>query len=94
MPSLSEGFGLTVLEAMACGTPVIRAEAGALPEVTGQAAFGVDPLSVGDMTQAMQRLLSDDGLRSELRSKGMERAHQFLWQRSAERIWEVISNHA
>jgi glycosyltransferase involved in cell wall biosynthesis len=94
MPSLFEGFGLTVLEAMACGAPVITSHAGALPEVAGDAALQVDPTSVEGMAEVMRLLLVDEGLRSQLRHKGMERACQFSWERSAEGIWQVISQHA
>ncbi len=93
MPSLFEGFGLTVLEAMACGTPVLTSNAGALPEVTGEAAVLVDPFDVEQMTSAMRTLLLDEGLRLSLRGKGMERACQFSWEESAERIWSLLSNH-
>jgi glycosyltransferase involved in cell wall biosynthesis len=93
MPSLFEGFGLTVLEAMACGAPVIAARAGALPEVTKDAAMLIDPTSVSGIAQALRTLLSEEGLRAEFRKKSIERAHQFSWERSAHRIWEVIMNH-
>ena len=94
MPSLFEGFGLSVLEAMACGAPVITSYAGALPEVAGDAALQVDPTSVEGMAEVMRMLLSSEDLRSQLRHKGMERACKFSWERSAEEIWEVISRYA
>jgi glycosyltransferase involved in cell wall biosynthesis len=94
MPSLFEGFGLSMLEAMACGTPVITSYAGALAEVAGEAAVQIDPTSVEGMTEAMRTLLLDEGLRSDLRQKGLERACQFPWERSAQRIWEVMSANA
>ena len=94
MPSLFEGFGLSVLEAMACGAPVITSHAGALPEVVGDAALQVDPTSVEGMAEVMRMLLFNEDLRSELRNKGMERACQFSWERSAADIWEVLSQHA
>jgi glycosyltransferase involved in cell wall biosynthesis len=93
MPSLFEGFGLTVLEAMACGAPVVAARAGALPEVTKDAAMLVDPTSVSGIARAIQKLLLEDGLRTEYRQKGIERAHMFSWTQSAEQIWEAISNN-
>ncbi len=94
MPSLSEGFGLTVLEAMACGTPVISSSAGALSDVTGEAAVHVDPQSVDQITQAMRTLLTDETLRSKLRDEGLERARRYSWERSAEQVWEVLSRCA
>ncbi len=94
LPSLFEGFGLSVLEAMACGTPVISSYAGALPEVVGDAALQIDPTSVEGMAEAMRTLLSQDSLRDELRQKGLERACLFSWQRSAEQVWEVLSANA
>jgi glycosyltransferase involved in cell wall biosynthesis len=94
MPSLFEGFGLTVLEAMACGTPVITSYAGALPEVVGDAAIQIDPTSVESMAEAMRRLLLDRDLHDMLSHKGLERAQRFSWERSAQAIWEVIQSHA
>lgn len=91
MPSLYEGFGLTVLEAMACGTPVITSYSGALPEVVGDAAIQVDPTSAEGMAEAMRTLLLDADLRLELKHKGLERAHQYSWERSAESVWEVLA---
>lgn len=91
MPSLFEGFGLSVLEAMACGAPVISSHAGALPEVVGDAAIQVDPTSVEGMAEAMRRLLLEDGLRAMLREKGMARARQFSWEGSARQIWDVLT---
>ena len=94
LPSLFEGFGLSVLEAMACGAPVISSYAGALPEVVGDAAMQIDPTSVEGMAEAMRTLLAQDSLREELRQKGLERACLFSWERSAERVWEVLSANA
>lgn len=94
MPSLFEGFGLTVLEAMACGTPVVTSYAGALPEVVGDAAIQVDPTSAEAMAEAMRRLLLDDTLRGTLREKGIDRACKFSWQRSAQAIWELLVANA
>ncbi len=90
MPSLFESHGLTVLEAMACGTPVVTSYAGALPEVAGDAAIQVDPTSVEGMAEAMRTLLLDDELRSKLKRKGLGRVQQFSWERSAELVWETI----
>ncbi len=90
MPSLFESLGLSVLEAMACGTPVVTSYAGALPEVAGEAAIQVDPTSVEGMAEAMRTLLLDEHLRRELKRKGSERVRQFSWERSAETIWGIL----
>ena len=89
LPSLYEGFGLPVLEAMACGTPVVCSQATSLPEVVGDAAVLADPLSVRSIAEGMQKSLGDSALRSELRRKGLERAKQFRWQDSAAKTLSV-----
>ncbi len=94
LPSLEEGFGLPVLEAMACGTPVILSKAGALPEVAGEAGLQVNPCSVEELSESLRRLLSDSNLRADLKQRGLERAHRFPWERSAEQIWEVLTRYA
>lgn len=88
-PSLYEGFGLPPLEAVACGTPVVASNAGALPEVLGDAALLVDPLDEGALAAAMQRLLTDRDLRAALRERGLARARQFTWARCARATWAV-----
>jgi len=82
-PSLEEGFGLPVLEAMACGTPVITSTTSSLPEVAGDAALKVDPHSVDAIEAAMREVLGRPGLRAELARRGIERAAAFTWQRTA-----------
>lgn len=82
-PSSYEGFGLTVVEAMACGAPVVAAEAGSLPEVTGDAALLVPPRDAEALARALDRVLSDLDLAAELRARGRERAKAFTWERSA-----------
>lgn len=83
-PSLYEGFGIPVLEAMRVGTPVITSNVTALPEVAGEAALLVDPRNVEAMAAAMLRLEQDDSLRAELIRKGRSRAAAFTWERTAE----------
>ncbi len=82
-PSLYEGFGLPVLEAMACGTPVICSEASSLPEVAGDAALSVDPLDVEGWSQAMGQALNDEELRRRLVARGLAQARRFTWERAA-----------
>ena len=82
-PSLYEGFGLPVLEAMACGTPVVTSNVSATAEVAGDAAVLVDPLSTKAIALAIETLLCDDALRSNLRQRGLARAAQFSWERAA-----------
>jgi len=88
-PSLYEGFGLPVLEAMACGTPVVTSNTSSLPEVAGDAALLVDPYQVEEITTAMQTVLEDAALALELKEKGLKRAKQFTWEKTARETLEV-----
>lgn len=83
-PSVEEGFGLPVLEAMACGTAVITSNAPALIEVAGEAALHVNAQSAEDIAAAMQRVMRDDALRASLVARGTARARAFTWRRCAE----------
>jgi glycosyltransferase involved in cell wall biosynthesis len=89
MPSLVEGFGLPVLEAQAAGCPVIVSTRGALAETAGDAALLVEPTDTWDIARAMETLLRDEALRSDLVERGRARAAQFTWTRTAERTREV-----
>jgi glycosyltransferase involved in cell wall biosynthesis len=82
-PSLWEGFGIPMIEAMACGTPVVTSSAACLPEIAGGAAAIVDPLSVEDIAEAIARLDGSDDERGRLRARGFVRAGDFTWDRSA-----------
>ncbi len=82
-PSLYEGFGLPILEAMACGTPVITSKIYSMPEVAGDAALLVDPESINEIADAIMRLLDDQVLRNKLIDKGLARAKQFTWDKTA-----------
>ncbi len=79
-PSLWEGFGLPVLEAMACGTPVITSNRSALPEVAGDAALLVNPEDVREIAAAMEQVATQPQMRSHLQTAGLARAAQFSWQ--------------
>lgn len=93
-PSLYEGFGLPPLEAMACGTPVITSNRGALPEVVGDAGIMVDHYDVDGLAKAMLKVLSDDGLRQDMSGKGLERAKMFSWEKCAKETLEVYEEVA
>jgi alpha-1,3-rhamnosyl/mannosyltransferase len=88
-PSLYEGFGLPVLEAMSCGTPVICSNGSSLPEVAGKAALLVDPTSVEEMTEAIDGLLYDPARRQEMREKGLAQARRFSWEDTARRTLDA-----
>jgi glycosyltransferase involved in cell wall biosynthesis len=89
-PSLYEGFGLPVLEAMACGTPVLCSNVASLPEVAGEAALLVDPLDVKSIAEAMNRLLGDEELRSHLVERGYQQVRRFSWERCARETLAVL----
>jgi glycosyltransferase involved in cell wall biosynthesis len=83
-PSLYEGFGLPVLEAMASGTPTITSNRSSLPEVAGDAALLIDPTDVEALAAAMVRLADDEPLQAALRERGLERAQSFTWAETAQ----------
>lgn len=91
MPSLSEGFGLPGLEAMACGTPVAAAKASCLPEIYGQGATYFDPQNPGDMAKNIKALLSDSKLAGRLRSAGYEQVKKYSWRATAAKTLAVYS---
>nr|WP_324603562.1 glycosyltransferase family 1 protein [Pseudanabaena biceps] len=91
-PSLWEGFGLPVIEAMACGTPVITSNLSSLPEVAGDAAILIDPYNVAEITDAMQAIANDAGLRSHLSQLGLQRATQFSWEKTGKATVEVLKS--
>lgn len=88
--SYFEGFGIPLVEAMRCGTPIITSNKTSLPEVAGDCGLLVDPFDVNDISNAMTKLIEDPNLQTELSQKGLERAKLFSWNQSAEIIWKEI----
>jgi glycosyltransferase involved in cell wall biosynthesis len=91
-PSLRESFGLPILEAMACGVPVITSITSSMPEVAGDAALLVDPLQYKEIAVAMHNLATSEDLRESLKKKGLERAKQFTWRSSAEQLLSIYED--
>jgi glycosyltransferase involved in cell wall biosynthesis len=90
LPSLHEGFGLTALEAMACGTPVVASNTSSLPEVVGDAALFVDPYQTTTIADAIERLFGDDRLAKELSERGRARARLFSWEKTGRAVQRVL----
>ena len=90
LPSFDEGFGLPVLEAMACGTPVIVSNGGGLCEVIGDAGVVFDLKEPRGLSNAISQALNDNSLRATLKEKGLSRAQSFTWRRTAELVWEAL----
>lgn len=91
-PSLHEGFGFPVLEAMACGAPVVCSDASSLPEVAGDAALLVDPLDTDALAEALARIVHDETLRRELVERGFAHVQRFSWQRCARHVLRVLED--
>lgn len=90
LPSLHEGFGVPIIEAMACGTPVITSNCSAMPEVAGDAAVYCDPFSVDSIAGAVRTVVGSQELRTTLTALGLERANKFRWRRSAQRLYRLF----
>ncbi|EAZ88745.1 glycosyltransferase family 4 protein [Crocosphaera chwakensis] len=89
-PSLWEGFGFPVLEAMGCGTPVITSNISSLPEVAGEAALLINPYNIEQITIAMEKIATDDDMRSQLKTLGLQQAKKFSWQTTGEQTLETL----
>ena len=89
MPSLYEGFGMTVLEAFATKTPAILSNVTSLPEVAGDAAYFINPVNTAEITDAMMKFALDESIRNSYRDKGYERAQKFNWEDAAKQTLEV-----
>ena len=92
--SLYEGFGIPILEAFACGTAVVTSNCSSMPEVAGDAALYVDPLSTESIAQAIIKVSNDEQLRQNLVTAGRERNKQFTWQRTAEEVVKIYGKLA
>lgn len=90
-PSLREGFGLPILEAMACGAPVITSNTSSMPEVAGDSAYLVDPYKLEEITEGIIHLSQNESQRQNLISKGLDRAKLFTWKSTAEKILDLYS---
>ena len=94
LPSLWEGFGIPVLEAMASGVPVITSNVSSLPEVVGKAGLLIDPYSVNQIEQAIRTITTDKTLRQKYSKLGLERAKKFSWKKCAKETLKVFQNLA
>ena len=93
-PSIYEGFGLPILEAMACGTPVVTSVTSSLPELAGDAALLVEPTDVDAIAAALHRVLQEDDLRRKLVAAGFDQARKFTWEKAAEQLLEMYTSFA
>jgi len=91
-PSLYEGFGIPILEAQKCGVPVITSNVSAMPEVAGNGALTVNPYDVNDIAKAIEKIVSDEGLKKKLIKEGNKNIERFSWQESANKINKIIES--
>jgi glycosyltransferase involved in cell wall biosynthesis len=87
-----EGFGIPLVEAMKCGTPILAANATSLPEVAGNAAIYCNPFDTKEIAEGIQKLITDENLRSNLSIAGQSRGELFSWDASAEKVWQILEN--
>jgi len=92
LPSLYEGFGLGILEAMACGCPVLTSQTSCLPEVAGKAAVLVNPYSIKEIVEGIEKLTEDSSLKNKLIKEGLVRAKKFSWEKTAEETIKVYQS--
>jgi glycosyltransferase involved in cell wall biosynthesis len=90
-PSITEGFGIPVLEAMGAGVPVLSSNGGALPEVVGRAGWLFDPMRVEEIRAAMEKIIEDRGLRNRLKNEGKQQVLKFSWESSARQVFELLT---
>ncbi len=91
-PSLYEGFGLPILESMACGTPVITSNCSSMPEIAGKAALLVDPQNVDEIKKTLNQIVNDKDLRKNLIASGIDRSKEFTWQKTAQQTTQVYKD--
>ncbi|HUD09057.1 MAG TPA: glycosyltransferase family 1 protein, partial [Candidatus Saccharimonadales bacterium] len=92
-PSFFEGFGLPVLEAMACGTPVIASNNSSLPEVSGKSILSIDPNRPAELAEAIENILIDENLYNKFKKRGIAQAQKFSWEKCAKETLAVIHQH-
>jgi len=92
LPSLEEGFGLTALEAMSCGTPVMASHSTALPALFGDTGLWFDPTDLEDIRSSITRLIVDTAYRNELRVAGLDRVKAFTWEKTAQQVWQSLQS--
>ena len=90
MPSIYEGFGLPVIEAMACGIPTIASATTSLGEIAGDASLLIDPFDVESIKDALEKIISDQMLQKELKIKGLEHVKKYTWEKTVNKVKVVV----
>jgi glycosyltransferase involved in cell wall biosynthesis len=93
-PSLRESFGIPLIEAMACGVPVITSNTSSMPEIAGGAAILVDPFKPGEIADAMEKIYDNNGLQAEMINAGITQAAKFSWRAMAEQVLKIYNETA